>query len=88
MPSLKEGIQYVGMVRPTYTEFDYIITSLNGNLDSFSKGVQSLLGLNPQTLKDIPNVNIMILCPELIDLFESRRKLTKANVVPVRRISS
>lgn len=47
MPSLKEGIQYVGMVRPTYTEFDYIITSLNGNLDSFSKGVQGLLGISP-----------------------------------------
>lgn len=30
----------------------------------------------------------MILCPELIDLFESRRKLTKANVIPVRRINS
>lgn len=47
MPTLKDGMQYVGMIRPTYTEFDYIITNMYGNIDSFSKGVSSLLGISP-----------------------------------------
>ena len=47
MPSLKEGIQYVGMIRPIFSEYDYIITDMNGNIDCFSKGITSLLGLSP-----------------------------------------
>ncbi len=76
MPSLTDGIQYVGMIRPTYTEFDYIITGMNGNVDSFSKGVSNLLGISPQLFKENNSqINIMLLCPELIELFTDRRKL-------------
>ena len=78
MPSLKEGIQYVGMIRPTYTEFDYIITGLNGNVDCFSKGISGLLGISPSVFKENNSgINIMLLCPELIEVFDLRRKLIK-----------
>lgn len=88
MPTLREGVSYVGMIRPTYTEFDYIITNLNGNIDSFSKGISSLLGIQPSTFKDNnSNINIMILCPELIEIFDKRRRLTKI-LQPMRRFNS
>eukprot|EP00347_Sterkiella_histriomuscorum_P007426 403348965 len=77
MPSLKEGIQYVGMIRPVFAEYDYIITDLNGNIDCFSKGITSLLGLNPQLFKENNDINIQLICPELMEIFEQRRKLYK-----------
>lgn len=58
LPSLKEGVQYVGMIRPVFSEHDYIITDLSGNIDSFSKGVTSLLGLNPVLFKENTDINI------------------------------
>lgn len=70
MPSLKEGIQYVGMIRPSFSEHEYIITDLLGNIDCFSKGITSLLGLSPQLFKDNTGINIMYLCPELMEIFE------------------
>jgi two-component system sensor kinase FixL len=39
MPSLTEGIQYVGMIRPITTDYDYILTDIYGHIDSFSAGV-------------------------------------------------
>lgn len=47
MPSLKEDIQYVGMVRPISTDYEYIITDMQGNIDSFTNGVGSMFNLNP-----------------------------------------
>lgn len=48
----------MGMIRPVFAEYDYIITDLNGNIDSFSKGITSLLGLNPQLFKENNDINI------------------------------
>jgi hypothetical protein len=58
MPSLKEGIQYVGMIKPYSSDYDYILTDMNGNIDCFSKGITSLLGLNPMTFKENQAINI------------------------------
>lgn len=67
------------MVRPTYTEFDYIICNMSGLVDSYSKGVSNLLGISPASFTDNNAAfNIMIICPELIELFEERRKATKS----------
>ena len=52
MPSLIEGIQYVGMIKPLASDYDYILTDLDGVIDSFSKGITNLLSLNPNLFKD------------------------------------
>jgi hypothetical protein len=66
------------MIRPTYTDFDFIITGLNGSVDCFSKGVSSLLNISPSIFKENSSgINIMMLCPELIEAFDLRRKLIK-----------
>lgn len=52
MPSLTEGIQYVGMIKPVSSDYEYILTDMDGIIDSFSKGVTSILGLTPNLFKD------------------------------------
>ena len=50
-PSLKEGIQYVGMLRPIATDYDYMITDQRGIVDSFTKGFNDLLNITPAIFK-------------------------------------
>jgi len=52
MPSLEEGIQYVGMIRPVSSEYEYMLTDMDGNIDSFTKGVTAMLALAPNLFKD------------------------------------
>ena len=51
-PSLVDGIQYVGMIKPIQSDFEYIITDLDGVIDSFTKGITGILGLSPNIFKD------------------------------------
>ena len=70
MPSLQEGIQYVGMMKPLTSEYEYMITDMDGVIDSFTKGITGMIGLNPSLFKDKESqVNIQILAPELIQFF-------------------
>ena len=70
MPSLVEGIQYVGMIKPVPSDYEYMLTDMDGVIDSFSKGITGLLGLTPNLFKDKDSqVNIQILAPELIPFF-------------------
>lgn len=68
MPSLDEGIQYVGMMKQQQSEFEFILTSPKGVIDSFTSGVTSLLNL-PATLFKEVDINIQILAPDLIKVF-------------------
>lgn len=52
MPNLQEGIQYVGMIKPIISDFDFILTDMDGVIDSFSKGMIGILGLTPNLFKD------------------------------------
>jgi hypothetical protein len=58
MPSLAEGIQYVGMIKPQMSDNDYIITDFNGYIDSFTAGIGLLFNINPQLVKDSSTFNI------------------------------
>jgi hypothetical protein len=51
-PNLVEGIQYVGMVKPIQSDFDYIVTDMDGVIDSFTKGITAHIGLTPNMFKD------------------------------------
>jgi hypothetical protein len=52
MPNLVEGIQYVGMIKPIASDFEFILTDMDGVIDSFSKGMTGQLGLTPNLFKD------------------------------------
>ena len=73
LPSLVEGIQYVGMIRQSQADCDYILTDMRGVVDCFSSGITSLLNLPANLFKD-SDVNVQILAPELIKVFSATDK--------------
>lgn len=40
------------MIKPIVSDFDYMLTDLDGVIDSFTKGVANMLGLTPNLFKD------------------------------------
>ena len=73
IPYLSEGIQYVGMIRPTKTEYDYILTDMKGVINSFSNGIASLLTLNNSFFTE-NQINIQVIAPELMKVFAATEK--------------
>ena len=75
VPSLRNDIQYIGMIKRSNRDYEYIITDENGRIDSISEGITSLLKLTISFFKehDIP---IQVLVPELCEV--SRAKATGA----------
>ena len=58
------------MIKPITSDFDYIISDMDGVIDSFTKGIITLLGLTPNIFKDKDSqINIMLLAPDLIQFF-------------------
>jgi PAS domain S-box-containing protein len=62
VPSLKNDIQYIGLMKPMYKDYDYILTDQQGRIDSISKGITSLLQLQPSFFKE-NEVFIQVICP-------------------------
>jgi hypothetical protein len=58
MPSLSEGVQYVGMIKPVVTDYEYLITDREGNIDSFTSGIGSQLNLPPSLFRDNDKINV------------------------------
>lgn len=56
VPSLKNDIQYIGMIKRSSRDYEYILTDDNGKIDSISEGITSLLKLPISFFKehDIP----------------------------------
>lgn len=51
-------------------EYEYMLTDMDGVIDSFSKGITALLGLTPNLFKDKDSsINLQLLAPELIPFF-------------------
>jgi len=73
IPSLAEGLQYVGMMREVDTDSDFILTDPRGIIDSFSLGISSTLNLSPSLFKE-NEINIQILAPDLIRVFNSKER--------------
>lgn len=68
MPSLEEGIQYVGMIRAMHSDSEYILTDSKGLIECCSQGIASSLGLPFNVFKE-NEINIQILAPDLIRVF-------------------
>ncbi|MDR3549596.1 MAG: hypothetical protein P4M11_15230 [Candidatus Pacebacteria bacterium] len=67
VPSLKDDIQYISLIRERHKEYDYILTNDQGKIDSASAWISGLLHLQPNFLKE-NEVYIQLLCPELLDM--------------------
>ncbi len=67
VPSLKEDIQYISLIRERHKDYDYILTNDQGKIDSASAWISGLLHLQPNFLKE-NEVYIQLLCPELLDM--------------------
>ena len=52
MPSLKEGIEYVGVIQPINKDIDFLLTDMDGVIDSLTSNVTNVLGLAPNMFKD------------------------------------
>ncbi len=42
----------MGMVKPITSDYEFMLTDMDGVIDSFTKGLSSLLGLTPSLFKD------------------------------------
>jgi hypothetical protein len=71
VPSLKNDIQYIGMIKRSDKDYEYIITDENGRIDSISDGVISLLKLPISFFKE-HEIPIQILIPELCEVCKPR----------------
>lgn len=40
------------MIKPIASDFDFIITDMDGVIDSFTKGITGLININPSIFKD------------------------------------
>jgi len=40
------------MMKPLTSEYEYMITDMDGVIDSFTKGITGMIGLNPSIFKD------------------------------------
>jgi len=66
--NIEGNIEYVGMIKQTKTDYEYIITDQIGIIDTFSSGIERLFNLSVSLFKE-NNINIQILAPELISSF-------------------
>lgn len=78
VPSLKNDIQYIGLVKPTGKDYDYILTDQYGRIDSISKGISAMLGLQPTFFKE-NEIYIQVICPQLCEV--ERAKGTKDQAI-------
>jgi len=67
VPSLKNDIQYIGMIKRADRDYEYIITDENGKIDSISEGVISLLKLPISFFKE-HEIPIQVIVPELCEV--------------------
>lgn len=55
------------MMKPIMADFEYVITDMEGVIDSFTKGVTGLININPSIFKDKDSqINIQLIAPDLI----------------------
>jgi hypothetical protein len=73
VPSLRNDIQYIGMIKRSGKDFEYILTDENGKIDSISEGIISLFKLPISFFKE-HEIPIQVIIPELCEV--SRMKGT------------
>ena len=77
VPSLKNDIQYIGLIKPTNKDYDFILTDNFGRIDSISKGITSMLQLQATFFKE-NEIYIQVLCPQLCEVEKVRNSKEQA----------
>ena len=72
VPSLREGIQYIGLIRPQNKDVEFILMDQEGKIDSLSEGITGLLGISSSGFFKENLVYIQFICPELLDLAKGK----------------
>jgi len=75
VPSLKNDIEYIGLIKPINKEFDFILTDEYGKIDSISKGITSMLQLQANFFKE-NEIFIQVICPMLCQVDRVRSSKT------------
>lgn len=73
VPSLVNDIEYIGLIKPINRDFEYIVTDINGRIDSISFGMTSMLNLQATFFKE-NEIFIQVLCPQLCEVDKSSAK--------------
>lgn len=61
-----DALQYIGMLSSTQSDAEYILTDMNGVIDSMSQGIMAKLRLKPKLLHRFSGVNVQVLAPDLM----------------------
>lgn len=72
VPSLRNDIQYIGMIKSAGRDYEYIITDDTGRIDAISEGVISLLKLPVSFFKE-HEIPIQLIIPELCEVIHVRK---------------
>ncbi len=67
VPSLKDDIQYIGLIRQRNKDDDFILTNSIGRIDSMSESLSGRFRLQHNFFKE-NEVYVQFLCPDLINL--------------------
>lgn len=73
VPSLKDDIQYIGLIRQRYKESQFILTNAVGRIDSMSESLIGQLDVPQSFLRD-NEVYVQFLFPDLATLEEGKDK--------------
>jgi len=61
--------QYIGLLREVQKEFDFIITDMDGKIDSISAGIGNTFNISANLVKE-NKIYVHLICPELADPVE------------------
>ena len=81
MPHLEDGVQYAGMLQPRMSDYNYILTDDFGNIDSMSYGMAQMLSLTKEQIKYVKRLNIQILVPQFLTMFQKFKEATDWSVI-------
>ena len=63
-------MQYVGLVYAVRDDYEYIITDLNGLINSMSENISKVMGIDHRWIHSPTGINIQLLAPELIPFYQ------------------
>jgi len=80
MPTLDNGLEFVGMIRQVQEECDYIIMDSKGKIDSVSSGLATALNIETKLIRSF-NINVQIIAPQLLNVFTNLSKERSKKVI-------
>ena len=80
VPSVINDIQYIGLLRPINKNSDYILTDMQGKIDSISRDASAMFSVTTSFFNE-NDVYIQLICPQLFDTIGTGAFKTYFNTV-------